>query len=159
MKFKGITKSFALVSIAGVVALALALSTGAPSLSANSEREGKLHVTKECSEFTGLPGTFCTITSSNLSAIKVGSRVYYDQAPGIPAGMLDSNVILLVGTGDWATGRCTLDGNTGLGICQFTDGTGELTGFHARVNVSPTGGPNFAWDGKYGFSPEHGHDK
>src|SRR5258705_10646356 len=118
MKFKGKTTVFALVPIAGVVALALALSTGAVSVSASSAQSGSLHVTKECSEFTGNPGTFCTITSSNLSAIKVGSRVYYDQAPGIPAGMLDSNVVLSVGTGDWATGRCTLDGNTGLGKCQ-----------------------------------------
>ena len=154
MKFKGMTKSFALVSIAGVAALALVLSTGTASLSANSAQVGNLHVTKECSEFTGNPGTFCTITSSNLSAIKVGSRVYYDQAPGIPAGMLDSNVVLSVGTGVWATGRCTLDGNTGLGLCQFTDGVGELAGFHARVNVSPTGGPNFSWEGRYSFTPE-----
>jgi hypothetical protein len=157
MKFKGKTKSFALVPAAGVVALVLAVSTGA--VSASSAQNGNLHVTKECSEFTGLAGSFCTITSSNLAAIKVGSRVYYDQAPGIPAGMLDSNVILSVGTGDWATGRCTLDGNTGLGICQFTDGVGELTGFHARVNVSATGGPNFAWEGRYGFRPEHGQDE
>jgi hypothetical protein len=154
MKFKGKTTIFALVPVASVLALVLALSTGAASVSASSAQNGNLHVTKECSEFTGLAGSFCTITSSNLAAIKVGSRVYYDQAPGIPAGMLDSNVILSVGTGDWATGRCTLDGNTGLGICQFTDGVGELTGFHARVNVSATGGPNFAWEGRYGFTPE-----
>ena len=45
----------------------------APSLSA-SPRSGDLHVTKECSEFNGTAGTFCTITSSNLEAIEVGSR-------------------------------------------------------------------------------------
>jgi hypothetical protein len=148
---------FALVAVAGVVALALALSTGAVSLSANSAREGNLHVTKECSQNTGNPGSFCTITSSNLSVIKVGSKVLYDQAFGVPAGMLDSNVVLSVGIGDWAVGRCTLDANTGLGLCKFTDGVGQLTGFHARVAVSPTGGPNYAWDGRYSFRPEHEH--
>ena len=36
-----------------------------------SSRNGKLHVTKECSEFTGLADSFCTITSSNVPAITV----------------------------------------------------------------------------------------
>jgi DNA-binding beta-propeller fold protein YncE len=36
-------------------------------------------VTKECSAYTGLAGSFCTITSSNLKAIQDGSKVVYDQ--------------------------------------------------------------------------------
>ena len=46
----------------------------APALSA---RSGDLHVTKNCSQNTGQPGSFCTITSSNVKAIEVGSRVVY----------------------------------------------------------------------------------
>lgn len=43
-------------------------------------RSGDLHVTKECSEDKGLAGDFCTITSSNLEGIEVGSKVVYANA-------------------------------------------------------------------------------
>ena len=46
---------------------------------AASPRSGDLHVTKECSGYTGGAGSFCTITSSNLRAIEVGSRILYLQ--------------------------------------------------------------------------------
>jgi hypothetical protein len=84
----------------------------APKGALAGEKKGQLHVTKNCSEFTGTAGTFCTITSSNLAQIKVGSKVFYDQAANIPTGMLDSNAVLNVGPGDWAVGRCTLDLST-----------------------------------------------
>jgi hypothetical protein len=150
---KELTMKFTVTTIA-----ALALVTGAASVSAFSERNGDLHVTKECSQNNGKPGDFCTITSSNLAAIPLGTKVYYDQAYGIPAGFLDSNVLLYVGTGNWAVGRCTLDPGTGHGLCTFSDGTGPLAGFKARVDVSPTGGVNYAWDGTYSFSPPE-HDR
>jgi hypothetical protein len=146
-----------IVAIAGLVALILALGSGAASLSA-SEKNGKsrpLHVTKDCLTSTGLAGAFCVITSSNLPAIKVGSKIFYDQAAGVPAGMLDSNVILDTGGGDRAVGRCTLDFATGLGLCTFSDGTGRLAGFRARVDVSSLGGRQWAWDGTYRFRSEH----
>src|SRR5262245_28499991 len=70
---------------------------------------GFLNVTKECSQFAGQPGQFCTITSSNIPQIKVGSKVFYTQAANVPAGMLDSNVVLDAGGGNRAIGRCTLE--------------------------------------------------
>jgi hypothetical protein len=152
MTFKTLTPMFVL-RVVPVVALALALSTGTASVYASSERNRALHVTKECSEYTGAAGAFCTITSSSLGRIKVGSRVYYDQAAGIPAGLLDSNVVLDAGDGNRAVGRCTLDPTTGLGLCTFSDGTGRFAGFNARVQVSYLGGFDFAWDGTYSFSP------
>lgn len=148
-KSKVITTIFALT----VVAACLAQNPGGSPV---APRNGQLHVTKECSQYNYLAGGYCTITSSNLSEIKVGSKVFYDQAAGIPAGMLDSNVLLSVGTGDWAVGRCTLDGTTGLGLCTFSDGTGPLTGFSARVVVTYTGGVDYSWDGTYSFSSEPG---
>ena len=98
--------ALALMPLAGYAAFSVALNDGVASVSA-SERGRELHVTKECSEWTGAAGDFCTITSSNLARIKVGSRVYYDQAAGIPAGLLDSNVVLDAGNGNRAVGRCT----------------------------------------------------
>ena len=148
----------AFVVIPGSLALTLALSTGAASISA-SERNRRLHVEKDCSDYNGAAGQFCTITFSNLSEIKVDSTVVYDQAAGIPSGLLDSNVVLDAGNGDRAVGRCTLDFATASGLCTFSDGTGQLTGFHARVDVSYLGGYNWAWDGTYSFSRESDKDR
>jgi hypothetical protein len=158
MKFKVMTTIFALALVAGVVALTLSLSSGAAPVSASTARNGDLHVTKECSQYYGNAGEFCTITSSNLEEIVTGSRVTYDQAAGIPAGLLDSNVVLDAGNGNWAVGRCTIYAGNILGtvgVCTFSNGTGRFAGFHARVNVS-TSDPyfiNYNWDGTYGFSP------
>src|SRR4026208_1808484 len=104
MKFKSKTTSFALLMLAGVAALALSLSRGVTSASASNAQNGRLHVTKQCSQpqYTGVAGQFCTITSSNLDEIKVGSKVFYDQNAGIPAGLLDSNVVLEAGNGNRA---------------------------------------------------------
>ena len=138
------------LSIITLVA-AFALATGVISVSASepSQRTGSLHVTKECLSYHGNAGDFCSITSSNLAEIKIGSKVFYDQADGIPHGMLDSNVILDAGSGNRAIGRCTLDDTTNLGLCTFSDGTGQFTGFQARVLVDCT--KSCRWDGIYRF--------
>jgi len=64
--------------------------------------------------------------------------------------LVDSNVILDAGNGDRAIGRCTLDLTTFLGLCTFSDGTGQFAGFNARVDVS-FDGALFHWDGTYNF--------
>jgi hypothetical protein len=145
-------------AIAAVVTIACSDST-APQLgpeeplSASSPRSGALHVTKECSEYTLQAGSFCTITSSNLKQIEVGSRIVYAQPAG--ATSLDSDVILdPPGPGNnTAFGHCALEFATGVGRCTFSGGTGKFTWFHASVAVSYLGGPNWAWDGSYSFSP------
>jgi hypothetical protein len=135
-----------------------------------------LHVTKACAMplpfVSDAPGGFCTFNAdSNLAQIVVGAHIFYDQAPynrvsGSPAtGLLDSNVVLDAGNGNMALGRCTLDFaivlTGGQGLCTFSDGTGEFTGFEARVNVSldSCAGSDpqicqFSWDGTYGFRPK-----
>jgi hypothetical protein len=66
--------------------------------------------------------------------------------------LLDSNVILDAGSDNRAIGRCTFDLTTNLGLCTFSDGTGDLSGFHARINVDCTPGPSAcALNGTYGF--------
>lgn len=145
-------------SLALAVSSVLSLSIRTTPVFAFSGRSGDVKITKECSQYTGAPGSFCTITSSNIPEIPAGTKVVYDQAAGVPAGMLDSNVVLRVGQADWAVGRCTLDGSTGAGICTFSDGVGPLTGFSARVDVSLTGGVNYAWNGSYHFSPQADKD-
>ena len=151
LRVKLTTASFALVLLAGA-ALTFSLTSGAAPAWADSEHKGRLQATKECSQFTGAPGSFCTITASNFGPIKVSSKVYYTQAAGIPAGMLDSNVVLDAGAGNRAFGRCSVDNATGAGLCTFSDGTGQFAGFEARIDVTYQGGANFAWSGRYSFS-------
>ncbi len=156
----GIRRFVVIALIAGAAALALSLSMGV--VTASSAQNGQLHLAKECSQNLGGPGSFCTFTASNLAQIPIGAQVIYAQAPiplggddafPSPNGYLDSNVVLFVETGNWAVGRCTLDGSTGVGVCTFSDGIGAFTGFEARVDVdcTHTGFPPCTWDGTYRF--------
>jgi hypothetical protein len=123
---------------------------------ATSARSGALHATKECSGFTGLAGSFCTITSSTLKQIEVGSRVVYLQPASnkTPAG---SDVILYTpGPGNnTAFGHCS----TFVGLCTFSGGTGKFRRFHASVVVTHVGGLNWAWNGTYSFTDKGDEDK
>jgi hypothetical protein len=82
------SKRILLVAAAAI----LALSALAPTVSAESPHSGNLHVTKECSAYNGRASEFCTITSSNLWAIPVGSRVIYEHALVYP--VLDADITL-----------------------------------------------------------------
>ena len=48
----------------------------APSASTDASRNGELHLTKECSEYTAQAGSFCTVVSSNFDAIPTGSKSF-----------------------------------------------------------------------------------
>jgi hypothetical protein len=117
-----------------------------------SARSGTLRVTKECSGYTGGAGSFCAITSSNVQAIEVGSKIVYLQPDQLftPSG---SNVVLdPPGPGNnTAFGKCSL----ALGVCTFSGGTGKFTWFSAAVQVSPPTleNPDWKWEGTYRFSP------
>jgi hypothetical protein len=127
------------------------LATGATTATERFARSGFLKVSKECSGFTGAPGSFCTITSANIPGIPVGAKVYYSHPEQFPGTGLDSNVVLDAGGGNRAVGRCTLD-ETLQGLCTFSDGTGNLAGFTARVDVTTTDFMTWQWVGTYAFS-------
>jgi hypothetical protein len=143
--------AFALFLILGVFAVTL----GAAPPSASFSGHKRLHVTKNCLGYTGQAGSFCTISTSNLPAIPVGSKVFYFQSLVPSTGLLDSNIVLDAGSGNRAIGRCTLDLVTNLALCTFSDGTGDFSGFHARVNGSGTFA-EYHWDGTYGFDKQPG---
>jgi len=92
-----------------------------------------LHVTKECSQYTGLAGGYCTITSSNLTAITVRSTEVALQAAIATA--LDSDIVLVVGPGDYALGHVVLNRVTHLGVITYSGGTRAFRWFHARAIV------------------------
>ena len=129
-----------------------ALTVLVPSVSAASPHGGALHVQKECHEYTGLAGGFCTITSSNLAEIPVGSRVVFASAAS--AYWLSSDFVLNPpGSGtSSADGHCDVNLTTDLGLCTFFGGTGNLTGFQASAVVAYAGGNIWYADGTYGFA-------
>ena len=108
------------------------------------------HATKDCSGFTGLVGAYCTIRSSNVKALKVGSKIFYVQVASRTA--LDSDTVIYVERGSVATGHCFLS-SAGPGLCTMSDGTGTLAGFRFRVRVTADASvPGlFHWDGTYSF--------
>jgi hypothetical protein len=138
--------------------LAGAFAVGSSAGNAGSPRSGELHVTKECSQYQGNAGEFCTITSSSLNAIKKGSRVVYASAGG--SGGLDSDLTIYGPGNDRAYGHAVLDLSKFpllVGEVTLSGGTGVFTHFHAgpievvcdwAINY-----PNCSWDGPYSFNP------
>jgi hypothetical protein len=130
----------------------------ASASASSSPRSGAFHVTKECSQYHGAAGEFCTITESNVAQLQAGSRVHY-LAPLNPpnsSGLitLDSD-IRIEAPGSVAYGRCVLtDFMRAIGTCVISGGTGRFRGFSATAVVSAdTENPIVAhWDGTYGFA-------
>lgn len=137
-----------LALISSVVAAAV-LATAGTAMQAKP-RSGPLHVTKECSQYDGSAGSFCTITSSNISAIKPGMRVVYRQPLG--DGVLDTDIVLSSGRGPAAFGHVVLDLATAQGRVTLSGGTGKFRGFHADVAVSVDASGVWHWDGTYSFT-------
>ena len=151
-------------ALAGFAVLTFSLSTGAAPARAFEAQTGQLHIVKDCG-VPGTPANTCKIVSSNLAELPVGSLIFYDQngpapgtTPAIGRGVMDSNIFIYVQSGDWAVGRCTLDLNTGLGVCTLSYGSGPLATISAKANVSflqvlPGGVVEFILDGTYTFNP------
>jgi hypothetical protein len=143
------------LGLVAVVALLAALGLFVPAASSTNHapRVTKaFHATKDCSGFTGLVGAYCTIRSSNVKALKVGSKIFYVEEAGKTA--LDSDTVIYVKRGSVATGHCFLRHATGVGLCTISDGTGTLAGFRLRVRVRASSSiPKlFHWDGTYSFN-------
>jgi len=117
-------------------------------------RSGPLHVTKECSEYHGNAGEFCTITSSSVNAIKPGSKVFYASAANFALGTLDSNLVIDGPGNNTAFGRVVLNLSTFTGTVTLSGGTGEFTHFHAGpITVACPAFPACSWNGPYSFGP------
>ena len=137
------------ISLVAVAASVLAVTASAQSGAANHGTR-PLHLTKTCppSQMQGQIGGYCTVTSSNVPGIRVGTNIFYAQAAGLTS--LDSDVILYAGPGNTATGHCALDFGTGLGRCTLSGGTRRLRGIRARVDVSHLAGMTGPGTGRTG---------
>ena len=84
-------------SLLVVAASVLAVTASAQSGARANHRARPFHLTKTCppSQYQGQIGGYCTVTSSNVAAITVGTKIFYAQAAGPTS--LDSDVILYAG--------------------------------------------------------------
>ena len=138
------------VLLAAVLAGAFAVASSAGSTA--SPRSGELHVTKECSQYFGNAGEFCTITSSNIPQITQGMRVVYASPADFVTLTLNSDIVLDGPGNNDASGHVLLNIQTGSGVVTLTGGTGRFSGIHATVAVTYSGG-TWHWDGTYSFTP------
>ena len=95
--------------------------------SAAGPRSGDLHATKNCRGFTGDPGSYCVITSSNLPQIEVGTRINYLQPP----------LLLTPGGTDVILDPPGPGNNTGLRQLLTRGGPLHLLGRHRQVRTLP----------------------
>jgi hypothetical protein len=156
-----------LVATAALIACSSPTSSTAPAVSANSSsasassvaeaRSGVLHLVKNCDQYTGMAGSYCTISSSNLKAIDVGSRVVY--AAGVVFPTLNSAIMLdpPAPGNNQAFGHVTLDLATRQGVVTITGGNGRFKGLRGEFAVTNVGGNNWAWDGPYNYT-DNGSD-
>jgi hypothetical protein len=149
----GLPKSVLGFTVALVLLATLTFSVSAASSRNLAPRGTKaFHATKDCSGNRGVAGNFCTIRSSNVKALKVGSKIFYLQPSGKSA--LNSDTAIYAGRGNIAAGHCLLHFATGVGLCTISDGTGTLAGLQARVRVTHDSSISdlWHWDGTYSFS-------
>ena len=150
-----IRQSFAAKGAAvGVVLLALLLGSSSALAGSGSPRAGELHVTKECSQYSGQAGSFCTITSSNIPWIRAGMRVVYADPANFSTLMLDTDVVLSAGHGSAADGHVVLNLRTALGTVTFDGGTGAFAKFHGSASVTLDHDGVWHWDGTYSFGSD-----
>jgi hypothetical protein len=155
----GQRRSFAVKLGGAAVVLAVLLVSSSSALAGSgSNQAGALHVTKECSQYQGQAGQFCTIKSSNIPWIRAGMRVVYADAADFGTLMLDTDVVLSAGNGSAAFGHVDLNLATALGTVTFDGGSGAFKTFHATATVTVTdrGQPTelWHWDGTYSFGSD-----
>lgn len=132
-----------------IAALTAGLGISLLSLPAFSV-SGTLQVTKECSQYTGEAGSFCTITVSNCDAIPIGSKIVYAKAV-TETGGLDTDIVINTPKGDTGYGHVVLDGATESGTVTLKGGTGQLANLAGELVVAPLAKPTYSWAGPYSY--------
>ena len=135
--------------------LASAAATSVAGSEANDEgspRSGVLYATKECSHYTGLAGSFCTLTASNLKQLPAGTRIVYEK--GVAAGTLETDVVLYPpgGGASVAFGHVSLNLATSYGTGTLSGGTGKFKHLQGSFEITrSTAPPSWVWTGTYSF--------
>jgi hypothetical protein len=125
----------------------------------DSPRAGTFHAHKNCDQYSGLAGGFCTLTVSTLKQIPVGTKVVY--ASAATAAALSSDLMLVSPNpgNNVAFGHVELNRVTRTGTVTLSGGTGKFQHFSASVVITFLSPRNWAWDGTYSFSSDGIHDR
>ena len=124
----------------------------------DSPRAGTFHAEKNCAQYSGLAGGFCTLTVSTLKQIPVGTKVVYTDAATATAVITDVTLVPPSPGNNVAFGHVDLNRVTRTGNASFSGGTGKFQHFTASVVITYLSGRNWAWDGTYSFSNEGDRD-
>ena len=124
----------------------------------DSPRAGTFHAHKNCAEYSGLGGGFCTLTESTLKQIPVGTKVVYASAATATALSSDLMLVPPNAGNNVAFGHVELNRVTRTGILTFSGGTGKFQHFTASVIITFLSPRNWAWDATYSFSNSDGAD-
>jgi hypothetical protein len=138
---------------------AAARSAASEANDEGSPRSGDLLIAKECSQYTALAGSFCTITASNLRALPAGTRIVYEK--GVAAGVLETDVTLYPpGNGrSVAFGHVSLNFARAYGTGTLTGGTGRFKHLAGSVEITPLPAVrSWQWAGTYSFGDDDGDD-
>ena len=120
---------------------------------ADSPRAGTFHAHKNCDQYSGLAGGFCTLTESTLKQIPDGTKVVYASA-ATPTAVSSDLMLVPPGPGNnVAFGHVELNRVTRTGTATFSGGTEKFEHFSASVTISFLSPRNWAWDGTYSFDP------
>lgn len=133
------------IVMAAIAVLAISLlAFAAPSASASVEKG--FHLDKTCSEAPSEPlGYMCTVTHSDFAWIPAGTDVHYLSQDG---NVVQAMIRIRNGS---ASGACTWSSDVNA-VCVFSHGTGRLTQFHLRVDVTANADQSvWFWDGTYWF--------
>jgi len=120
----------------------------------DSPRAGTFHAHKNCAEYSGLGGGFCTLTESTLKQIPVGTKVVYASAATATALSSDLMLVPPNAGNSVAFGHVELNRVTRTGILTFSGGTGKFQHFSANVTITFLYPLNWAWDATYSFGNE-----
>ena len=124
----------------------------------DSPRAGTFHAHKNCAEYSGLAGGFCTLTESTLKQIPVGTKVVYASAATATALSSDLMLVPPNAGNNVAFGHVELNRVTRTGILTFSGGTGKFQHFSANVTITFLYPLNWAWDATYSFGDNGGRD-
>ena len=139
-----------ILTLVMVMVAAIVATAGSAS---STDRSGALHVTKECSHYAGAAGDWCTITSSNINAIRPGMRVIYSSPIDLTHRTLNSDLTIDGPGHNAAFGHVVLDASTFTCVVTLSGGTGRFSNLHAQVLVACPAFPVCSWDGTYNFTP------
>ena len=120
----------------------------------DSPRAGTFHAEKNCDQYSGLAGGFCTLTVSTLKQIPVGTKVVYTDAATATAVISDVTLVPPSPGNNVAFGHVDLNRVTRTGNVSFSGGTGKFQHFTASVVITYLSGRNWAWHGTYSFGEE-----